>query len=240
MGDGPFNPSSAGILVGKDGHSFRVHVRIEWPAIFSRVVVAPGNWSEPRLVPHLLEGVPGYVLGDRGYWQLLRTADLRERGIALLTPFSTQEQRSLARIESLDESQAVPDRDRDQLAGRTLCRASGVGTGLVASLESSAPRYLDAYRSRVAQSPSRSTTPAICPSRTLNPAPIFAHRVINCSPRRTGAHPVISVASRTRNCSRLCTVEITSNQASVLRPPSTRDDSGPLTESALPWNQRHP
>lgn len=68
-------------------YGFRIHLRIEWPGLISRVVVAPANWSEPSLIPQLLEAAPGYVLGDRGYWSPERMAELRALGIALLAPF---------------------------------------------------------------------------------------------------------------------------------------------------------
>jgi hypothetical protein len=68
-------------------YGFRIHLRVEWPGLISRVVVAPANDSEPSLLPHLLEGTPGYVLGDRGYWNPDRMAELRALGIALLAPF---------------------------------------------------------------------------------------------------------------------------------------------------------
>lgn len=68
-------------------YGFRVHLRVEWPSVISRVVVAPANDAEPSLLPHLLDGVPGYVLGDRGYWNPERMAELRALGTALVAPF---------------------------------------------------------------------------------------------------------------------------------------------------------
>lgn len=68
-------------------YGFRVHLRVEWPGVISRVLVAPANASEPSQAPHLLEGIPGYVLGDRGYWNPERMAELRALGTALLAPF---------------------------------------------------------------------------------------------------------------------------------------------------------
>ena len=51
------------------------------------VSVAPANVHDRELVPELVEGATGQVLGDRNYWDPRLTAELAPAGIALLAPF---------------------------------------------------------------------------------------------------------------------------------------------------------
>jgi hypothetical protein len=51
------------------------------------VSIAPANVHDRDLVPELVAGATGQVLGDRNYWDPRLTADLARAGIALRAPF---------------------------------------------------------------------------------------------------------------------------------------------------------
>jgi hypothetical protein len=44
---------------------FRLHAQLSWPGVLTRVFLAPTNASDGEIVPHVLEGTSGVVLGDR-------------------------------------------------------------------------------------------------------------------------------------------------------------------------------
>lgn len=68
-------------------YGFRHHLRISAPGVVTALSVAPANVHDLALVPELVEGAAGQVLGDRNYWDPRLTADLASAGIALLAPF---------------------------------------------------------------------------------------------------------------------------------------------------------
>jgi hypothetical protein len=68
-------------------YGFRHHLRICWPGVVAAVSVAPANVHDRDLVPELVEGATGQVLGDRNYWDPRLTAELAPAGIRLLAPF---------------------------------------------------------------------------------------------------------------------------------------------------------
>lgn len=68
-------------------YGFRHHLRITWPGVVGAVSIAPANVHDRDLVPELVEGATGQVLGDRNYWDPRLTAELAPAGIALLAPF---------------------------------------------------------------------------------------------------------------------------------------------------------
>jgi hypothetical protein len=68
-------------------YGFRHHLRITWPGVVAAVSVAPANVHDRDLVPELVEGATGQVLGDRNYWDPKLTAELAPAGIALRAPF---------------------------------------------------------------------------------------------------------------------------------------------------------
>jgi hypothetical protein len=68
-------------------YGFRDHLRICWPGVVRAVSVAPANVHDTDLVPELVEGAVGQVIGDRNYWDPKLTAELAPAGIALLAPF---------------------------------------------------------------------------------------------------------------------------------------------------------
>jgi hypothetical protein len=68
-------------------YGFRHHLRISWPGVVSAVSVAPANVHDRDLVPELVAGATGQVLGDRNYWDPHLRAELAPAGIVLQTPF---------------------------------------------------------------------------------------------------------------------------------------------------------
>lgn len=68
-------------------YGFRHHLRITWPGVVTAISVAPANVHDRDLVPELVEGATGQVLGDRNYWDPKLTAELAPAGIALVAPF---------------------------------------------------------------------------------------------------------------------------------------------------------
>ena len=68
-------------------YGFRVHMRLCWPGVITRVALAPANVHELAVVPELAERTAGWLVGDRNYWKPRLTAELRQGGVALLAPF---------------------------------------------------------------------------------------------------------------------------------------------------------
>jgi hypothetical protein len=50
-------------LLKQTFYGFRVHVRICWPGLITRVSVAPANAHELSVVPEIVEGMRGVVIG---------------------------------------------------------------------------------------------------------------------------------------------------------------------------------
>lgn len=69
-------------------YGFRDHLRITWPGVVAALTVAPANVHDLELVPELVEGTTGQVIGDRNYWDPHLTAELAPAGIALRAPFN--------------------------------------------------------------------------------------------------------------------------------------------------------
>ena len=70
----------------------RAHVRVSWPGVITGVRLAPANIHDLDMVKEVLEGVTGWALADRNYWNPELLADLQARGIWLLTPFKKASQ----------------------------------------------------------------------------------------------------------------------------------------------------
>ena len=68
-------------------YGFRDHLRISWPGVLTAISVAPANVHDTDLVPELVAGSLGQVIGDRNYWDPKLTAALAPAGIALVAPF---------------------------------------------------------------------------------------------------------------------------------------------------------
>ena len=68
-------------------YGFREHLRAHWPGVVTAISVAPANVHDKDLVPELVEGAAGMVIGDRNYWAPKLMAELRPAGIQLVAPF---------------------------------------------------------------------------------------------------------------------------------------------------------
>jgi hypothetical protein len=68
-------------------YGFRHHLRACWPGVLTAFSTAAANIHDRDLVPELVEGAAGQVLGDRNYWDPQLTAALAPAGIALRAPF---------------------------------------------------------------------------------------------------------------------------------------------------------
>ena len=66
---------------------FRVHVRLCWPGLISRVLLAPANVAELAAVPAPAQGSCGPLPGDRNYHAPALAEDLATRGLRLVAPF---------------------------------------------------------------------------------------------------------------------------------------------------------
>ena len=98
-------------------YGFRHHLRICWPGVLTAVSVAPANVHDRDLVPEVVEGAVGQVLGDRNYWDPRLTAELAPAGIALLAPFKKRA--------------TDPDPQRSRVLGRVRWRIETVAAQLM-------------------------------------------------------------------------------------------------------------
>src|SRR5215212_3290237 len=78
-------------LLKQTFYGFRVHMRVCWPGLITRISVAPANAHELRVLPELLERSRGVALGDRNYWSPERREELaRSMGVTLLAPYRSK------------------------------------------------------------------------------------------------------------------------------------------------------
>ena len=77
-------------LLKQTFYGFRVHMRVCWPGLISRISVAPANAHELSVVPEIVEGTSGLIVGDRNYHSPKTTEELAEMGIELLAPYSSK------------------------------------------------------------------------------------------------------------------------------------------------------
>ena len=98
-------------------YGFRHHLRICWPGVVAALSIAAANVHDRDLVPELVEGATGQVLGDRNYWDPRLTADLAPAGIVLRAPFKKRA--------------TDPDPGGSRLIGRVRWRIETVAAQLV-------------------------------------------------------------------------------------------------------------
>jgi len=70
-------------------YGFRLHARICWPGVITRIELVPANIHEGEAALDLTPGTTGLLLGDRNYWLPKLKALLRKAAIILLTPYRT-------------------------------------------------------------------------------------------------------------------------------------------------------
>jgi hypothetical protein len=53
------------ILLKQTFYGFRMHARVCWPGIITRLSVAPANAHELSVLPQITQGTSGLIVGDR-------------------------------------------------------------------------------------------------------------------------------------------------------------------------------
>ncbi len=77
-------------LLKQTFYGFRVHVRVCWPGVITRLSVAPANAHELHLLPELAESTSGLIVGDRNYHSPKTSQELAGMGVELLAPYSSK------------------------------------------------------------------------------------------------------------------------------------------------------
>jgi hypothetical protein len=72
-------------------YGLRAHLRTCWPGVTRALSMAPANVHDLDLVPELVDGGTGQVIGDRNYWAPKLTAELAPAGIQFLAPFKRRD-----------------------------------------------------------------------------------------------------------------------------------------------------
>lgn len=68
-------------------YGFRIHVRVCWPGVITRLMIAPADKSDLAVVEDLVFETTGYCLGDRNYWKPEMQQELSQQGLQMLVPF---------------------------------------------------------------------------------------------------------------------------------------------------------
>jgi hypothetical protein len=68
-------------------YGFRLHARVCWPGVVTRLSLAPAGVSDAALLEELTDRTAGVCLGDRAYWKPELATWLRGRGVEVLAPF---------------------------------------------------------------------------------------------------------------------------------------------------------
>ena len=113
-------------------YGFRGHVRVCWPGVVTAQQMAAANVHDLDLVPELVEGAAGQVLGDRNYWDPKLTAALAPAGIALTAPFKKRA--------------SDPDPDGSRVLGRVRWRIETVASQFVERFHLKRTWTRDAWR----------------------------------------------------------------------------------------------
>ena len=74
-------------LMRQTFYGFRVHALVSWHGLIVSFAVAPASVHETAVVPELVGGRQGTILGDRNYWSPRLKTELAERGLNLQAPF---------------------------------------------------------------------------------------------------------------------------------------------------------
>jgi hypothetical protein len=77
-------------LLKQTFYGFRMHVRVCWPGVVTRLSVAPANAHELSVVPELTEHTSGLLIGDRNYHSPKTGEELACMGVELLAPYSSK------------------------------------------------------------------------------------------------------------------------------------------------------
>ena len=77
-------------LLRQTFYGFRVHARVCWPGVITRISVAPANVHELSVLPEIAEFSSGLIVGDRNYHSPKRRKELADMGVELLAPYSSK------------------------------------------------------------------------------------------------------------------------------------------------------
>ncbi len=73
-------------LLKQTFYGFRMHVRVCWAGVITSFSVAPANAHELCVLPEIVEGTSGIVIGDRNYHSPGTARELRAGGLDLVAP----------------------------------------------------------------------------------------------------------------------------------------------------------
>jgi hypothetical protein len=77
-------------LLRQTFYGFRVHMRVCWPGMITRLSVAPANAHELSVLPEIAEFTSGLIVGDRNYHSPKTKEELADMGVELLAPYSSK------------------------------------------------------------------------------------------------------------------------------------------------------
>jgi hypothetical protein len=77
-------------LLKQTFYGFRVHLRVCWPGVITRLSVAPANAHELSVLPELLGSTSGLLVRDRNYHSPKTKQELARVGVKLLAPYSSK------------------------------------------------------------------------------------------------------------------------------------------------------
>jgi hypothetical protein len=77
-------------LLRQTFYGFRVHMRVCWPGLITRMSVAPANAHELSVLPEIAEFTSGLIVGDRNYHSPKTKEELADMGVELLAPYSSK------------------------------------------------------------------------------------------------------------------------------------------------------
>jgi hypothetical protein len=77
-------------LLKQTFYGFRVHARVSWPGVITRLSMAPANTHELSVLPELAERTCGLLVGDRNYHSPKTGEELACMGVELLAPYSSK------------------------------------------------------------------------------------------------------------------------------------------------------
>jgi hypothetical protein len=77
-------------LLRQTFYGFRVHMRVCWPGLITRMSVAPANAHELSVLPEIAEFTSRLIVGDRNYHSPKTKEELADMGVELLAPYSSK------------------------------------------------------------------------------------------------------------------------------------------------------
>ncbi len=77
-------------LLKQTFYGFRVHARVCYPGVITHISLAPANAHELSVLPEIVEGTSGLIVGDRNYHSPKTRQQLAGMGVELLAPYSSK------------------------------------------------------------------------------------------------------------------------------------------------------